>query len=228
MAPTNTVALRNMSLSAIGTRARISSPSEVSRENEVCQLWEEHVIDYLLSGTRWYFATAHRRLAVLATRDTIAHGTWEPTDPDPGWTFAYKAPEDMVRPRFLTNYERFDIGQYNDQRAIFCNQEDALFTYTKQVNNASFWEPQFRQAFIHSLAAHISQPLLGKPGRAEAQQELANNIILEARAIHANDSFQPLDKVPDWIAARGYSGSVSNPTEYVYPDAQLLAMTGLT
>lgn len=63
------VSLYNMACSAIGTKARISLPTEKSREAEICQLWYPTVRDTVLSAAHWSSARAVASLALLADRD---------------------------------------------------------------------------------------------------------------------------------------------------------------
>ena len=221
----DTVTIYNQALSALGTRARVSLPDEVSRENEVCSLWFEHVRQSVLSAARWHSATKSVRLAVKNERDfTVA---WTETDPAPGWRFTYTAPPDMLRPQFTSTYARFEPGTYNDDtRVIYTNEEDVILTYTFDNTAISLWDTPLRQAIIHALTAHIAIPLTGKKQLAANALERSNNLIVAARVASANDSYQPLDKLPDWLAARG-SAYGTPVTRYYYHDAELLSITGI-
>lgn len=86
----------NLACSAIGTRARIASPTENSREAEVCRDWYDLIRDRVLQMAPWPEATAWSRLALLQERDDTLD--WASTDPDPGFRYMYALPSDYIYP----------------------------------------------------------------------------------------------------------------------------------
>lgn len=213
----------NLALNAVGTRSNVSDPSEESREAEVCRLWFGTVRDQVLRAAPWHSAKAYARLAVLAERDTDED--WVAADPEPGFLFAYSAPSDMLYPRHLADYSRFVSGVYNGTtRAIFTQTESAILFYTLRQVNVSLWSPDLKMAIAQALAAYIAMPLHGKASRAAQAQQQANNLILSARETMANEDWNTLDVVPDWLAARGYAGTYPQ-TRYLYPYGPLISVT---
>lgn len=214
----------NLALNAVGTRDDVGAINEESREAEVCRLWYEKVRDQVLRAAYWNSAKSYKRLALAATRnDSIA---WTETDPEPGFRFAYYAPNDMLMPRYDSSYARFTTGVYNNQPAIMSNTEQLVLVYTMRQENVALWDAQLLMAIAYALAAHIAMPLHGKASRARQSAEQANGLIVEARIANANSENNQLDTIPEWIAARGYSGSITD-TRYYYPFGPMISLTEL-
>lgn len=197
------VSLYNMALNAVGTRDDVSAPNEVSREAEVCRLWFEPARNQVLRAAPWPCALAFARLAVLAERDESVN--WTPTDPNPGWHWAYAVPDDLLTPRFSSSYSPFDYGVYGSVRAVMSNEEAMILAYTKKQTIIPLWDAGLYMAVAYALAAYIAMPLTGKQSTAKRSEDQANALILSAREASANDSETFLDTVPDWISARGYA-----------------------
>ena len=212
----------NLALNAIGARSNISSPTENSREAEVCRLWYDSIRDQILSAAAWPEATRTAYLALVNERDSSAE--WVPANARPGYQFLYAAPIDCLRPQYLSGYERFHISATVDEStAIATTVEDAIFTYTSRLTNVARWSPDLQLAIVDGLAARICMPLSGKPGRAKVLADQANAMLYAARERAANASNETFEHVPDWISARGYSGSLSS-TRYIYPVGSLLTV----
>lgn len=217
------VGIFNLALSAVGSKSSISSPTERSREAEVCNLWYESVRDQVLHAAPWPATRASARLAVLAERDVA--DAWVASDPDPGYAFAYSAPSNMLRPRHLADFTRFILGvTTTNKRAIMTNTEDAILIYTKRQTNPNLWDSELHLAVVYALAAHIAMPLTAKLERAKYVEAQANNIITAARVAAANVDENQYESIPDWFAARGYAG-VAPLTRYVYEFGPLIQVT---
>lgn len=197
----------NLAMFQCGTRNDIAQVNEQSREAEVCRFLYDKVRDHVLRAAYWSCAKKHKRLALLATRDTTLD--WVEADPEPGYLFTYAAPDDFLFPRYLTTFERFTPGVTGDAHVIYSNVEEAVLAYTFRQENVALWDPNLFMAMGHALAAYACMPLNGKPSRAQFNAQQANNLILEARVANANSEDNQLDSIPPWIAARGYSGPQS-------------------
>lgn len=209
------VSIYNMALDVVGTRARVSLPSENSREAEVCRLWFGPVRDRILRAARWPSAKAWGRLALLKER--ADNTTWTDLDPEPGYQFAYAPPSDMLAPRYLAGYQSFNLSSYPGAKtAIMTNQEAALLCYTKRQEVISLWDVGLQMAVVWGLAAYISMPLHGKAARARNAIQEANNLLTTAREDAANTDVEMIESIPSWISVRGYGGTL-NSTRYFYP-----------
>src|SRR5690606_4166538 len=119
-----------------GARQSVSGVANDGRETEVCNLWYPILLDKVLRAAPWPSARMARRLGLIKEK---ADGTqWENGDPHPGYRFAYSYPEDMVRPRYLSNYAPFITGMLTaGTPAIMTNAEAPILIYTmrqKQQN----------------------------------------------------------------------------------------------
>jgi hypothetical protein len=213
------VQIFNLALNAVGARDNISSPSESSREAEVCSLWYEPVRDLVLAAAPWPEATEFAYLAQVGEVDD----EWTVGDPRPGYSYVYGAPVDMLHPRYLTDFSSFLMTAYSDNRkAIHTNTYQAIMAYTKRLEVISVWGPELQMSIVMGLAAFICTPLTGKPSRAKALETRANGIILSARENSANMSNESYEHIPDWITARGYNSTAT--TRYIYPQGSLLSV----
>lgn len=216
-------AIYNMALSAVGHKARVSIPTEVSRGAEICHLWYEKIRDTILRAAPWPSTRKMTTLSVLAERDFTLD--WAVGDPDDPWTYAYAVPSDYLYPRNMIDYSRFEMGRYDIHKAILSNYEDAVFSYTSKETSISLWDQGLQDSVIFGLAAAIAMPLTGKPQRAKDMLEKANSTILEARAMALNEqnNAPEWDAIPDWLAVRGVSPQTMY-SRYIYPNGPLLAL----
>lgn len=219
---TDEVGIYNLALSEVGAKSSVASTTEKSRAAELCNMWYQTVVEVVLRAAPWPSATGVKRLALLKERDDSK--AWAEGDPDPGWRYVYSTPSDMLRPRYLSTYDRFTVSLYNDSQAIMTSVEKAILIYTKRQLQVKAWDPQLKMAIVKALAAHIAMPLQGKPARAQKIAESANNIIMEARQAAANEDEALHESMPDWFIARGY-GYSTNYQRYVYPFGPLIQVT---
>lgn len=213
----------NLALDAAGSRHTISSPTEVSREAEVCNRWYPVIRDLVFRAAFWPNLSAYSRLALLAERD--ADAVWTDAAPDPGWRFVYSVPNGMIAPRYLSDFSRFILTSRSDNAAALATQtESAVLTYTKRVEDPDAWDTGLRAAIIYGLAANIVMPLQGKLERMRTALQIANESITQARANNANVAENQYDNIAPWHAARGFSGDTT-PSRFFYPYGPMLNVT---
>lgn len=217
------ITLFRLALSGIGMTRLPDSPNENHPGANECRLWFEPVRDYILRSAHWPSAKAVRRLGELAERADNAD--WVATDPLPGWRFMYQAPADLLAPRYISTWDRFETGVQDGKRVIYTDSEDAILIYTSQQDNLTLWDPSLFMATASALGAYICNGLTGKPQKAQAAMQQANAIILQARADAANEMQQVYDSVPEWIAARGYTGAILA-DRFIYPYGPMLIAPG--
>lgn len=220
---TSVVGIYNQALSIVGSSSVVADPNEPSREAETCTLWYQDVVDKVLEAAPWSSARAVFRLALKKKRDFTVD--WVASDPEPPWTYAYAYPSDMIRPRFLTDFARFALGQTDGARTVLSDAVTPMLVYTMRQNIVPAWEPGLRMAIIHALAAHICMPLSGGLKKAELALNQANQQILDARLVQANTDFDRLESVAEWHQARGFG--LSNQPKYFYPDGALFDLGSL-
>lgn len=215
--------LYNLAFSAAGGRRQMSSTTEVSREAELCNLWYPTVRDHIFRAAPWPSLRSSARLSVEVERDVDE--AWLATDPEPGWRFAYTAPVGMVRPRYLSDFSKFVMATRPDGSVgIMSQTENAVMTFTKRVEQPQAWDTDLYFSVVYGLAAFITRPLNGMPELAATNREIANGIITTARVNAANTDVNMYETIPDWIAARGYSGNAPS-TRFIYPSGSMLTVT---
>jgi hypothetical protein len=218
------VTVYNLALNAVGTRDNVSSPTENSREAEVCRLWYTSVRDQILASAPWPEATDIRYLSLITSADADGDEQWAYEDPRPGYSYVYALPTDCLRPQYLTSWERFLITSYgNNRRALHSNSYQAILAYTKRLEPVALWGAELQMAIVYGLAAHICMPLSGKPSRARMLVQSANDLVLAARESAANMSDEVHDTLPEWIRARGFSDGGSR-SRFAYPYGALLGL----
>lgn len=224
MTVSSEVNVYQLALDAVGTRSNISATTENSREAEICSRWYVTVRDHVFRTAFWPSLKKTRRLALLAERDDSAD--WVAADPDPHWKYAYSIPDDMAAARFLSTYSRFDLSWYNGaQVALQTDQEDAILFYSFKNENPGAWDDGLKMAIITALASQIARPLTGKRSLAADLARQANDFILAARVMAANEVSESYDSMPEWITARGYQ-DLAPSTRFMMPYSSLLSVTG--
>ncbi len=218
------VTLYNLALSAVGTRSRISSPTENSREAQICNQWYPVIRDSTLRAAHWSSA---RHIASLSLHAQTTEGAdWAEGDPEPPWLFRYNLPNDFLYPRWLTSYEAFELTQFKNVVKLLSNSEEPLLVYTKRQEVVPAWDVDLYQAVVMGLAGSIAMPLHGKPDRARNALEEANIAIMRARVQQANQNMNTLDAIPDWLTARGVTQSYEN-SQFIYQYGPLFSPTAL-
>jgi len=218
----NQTEIFNLALSAMGTRNRVSSPTEASTEARECLLWFDVVRKQVLCAAPFQEATGNSRLAVAAER---GGADWVATDPDPGWRFSYSTPADMLRPRHLATFESFILSTSSlNEKRLTTNTENAILTYTKDQPNIDMWSGALVNAMAYGLAAAICMKLGGKMDRVQLVAQQANNLLMAARTYSGNVDDYQLESLPPWLAARGVPTAQS--TRYIYPYGALFATAG--
>lgn len=219
---TDEVGIYNLALSVVGSTSSVSSPTEASREAEVCNLWYAPTVEKVLHAAQWPSARAVARLALVKERDFDKD--WVSDDPEPPWKYAYSYPSDMLRPRFMTNFARFTTGLRNGSSVILTDFEDAILVYTIRQFNVNLWDAGLKMAIVYALAAHIAMPLSGKLERARLAVGQANTFVMEARQAVANQDNEQLDHIPEWFEARGFGEYKTQ--KYIFPDGPTVSIAG--
>ncbi len=212
----------NLACSIVGTKSSIATEAEASKEAEECRLWYDLSRDAVMEAAHWPSTRAFSRLGLLAERNTSAD--WVLGDPEPGYKFAYSTPTKMLRPWYLTNFDRFTLGLHNDERvAVMTDTDEPILMYSRRQISVESWDAQLKLAIAHALASFIALKLTGKVARAKANQERANQIIGEARASAANAREDQYDSIPEWYQARGI-GIASPQRRFLYPYGALISV----
>lgn len=206
------VAIYNLALSACGSSATVSSPTERSREAALCNQWYAVVRDNVLAAAPW---PSVRKFARLARVAELGDGQWTGASPDPEFRFAYGVPADLLHPYHLQSFRPFTYGLIGNERRISSNEEAPILYYNSRQEEPSGWEQGLALAVIYALAFHLARPLTGRNSTQEVNATLASNYVEAAATRAANQYEQQKDALPDWLQARGYA--VSQTEKWFYP-----------
>jgi hypothetical protein len=218
------VTVYNLALSAVGTRARVSSPAEETREAQLCRQWYPLVRDMALRAAHWPSCRNVTSLSISA--EVSSSVEWAEGDPEPPWLFRYNLPNDFLFPRWLTSYENFELTQHNNILMMLSNAEEPILVYTKRQEIPAAWDVDLYNAIVMGLAGSIAMPLHGKADRARNALEEANMAILRARINQANQNVVTHDAVPDWLLARGVTQQTQF-SQFIYQYGPLFSASGL-
>jgi hypothetical protein len=217
------VSIFNLACSAIGTKAQISLPNEVSREAVLCNRWYEPVRDQILRAAPWQSCRSACLPALEATRDFDLD--WAVGDPEPPWTYRYAMPIDFLYPRYIDSLMPFVMGDQNGAPVMFTHETVPTFIYTKKQTVPPAWDADLYWAVVHGLAAYIAKPLSGKVSTARDELQIANMAILQAQVRNANLDTAEYDSMPDWLIARG-AVTTTTPSRFIYQNGPLLSLNG--
>ena len=198
------VAICNLALSRLGTKASIAALDEASTEARICNAHYADCRDTLLRDFDWNFA---RRVETLALRSE---------SPPTGWSFVYSLPNKCARfrgiwlgPRPTGAPADWALGGIadnggNDAVAIFTNQAEAEGLYTRIIENSALFSAGFTKALSWRLAEAIALPITTKDSIAELMARRAP--LKVAEAFDANEGITTTDQqVPDFLSVRGYT-----------------------
>lgn len=94
----------------------------------------------------------------------------------------------------------------NPITVILTNQSQAQAVYTVNQPSPDIWDSQFQAAMVASLAAYFVPALALNMALMGASAQSAERIIAQARAADGNEGVTVMDRIPDWIRARGGEG----------------------
>ena len=111
--------------------------------------------------------------------------------------------------------EALDTNNQGDQTTcLLTNQDQAVAVYGARVVIPGLWDPQFQTAMINSLAWRLTIPLSGDKALGKQCHDIAVEAITQARVTDGNVGSTTVNRIPDWLAIRGYAGDWSTvPTE---------------
>lgn len=211
---TTVLDIYNSALLACNGRGQVSDLNEASRERELCSRFYNLTRDTVQEAAYWPNCRAMQGLAVV----TLQAATWVEGAPPMQFYYAYALPADYLRAWHMADYTPFEIGydSVRDRTVLYSNTESAVLVYARRSDSVAEWTPGQKQSTIYGLAGHIAGALSGRSALIQANFQKANKYLDDARANTMNSENNFFDSLPDWIAARGNSISVS-PTRFFYP-----------
>jgi hypothetical protein len=216
---TTVLGIYNAALSAVRAKGRLSSITDESREREECDFWYPLVRNRVQEAAFWPGSRRTARLALLQERDfTVA---WADGDPETQFKYSYALPSDYLRAWHLINYEQFSISfdATRTRNVLSTNASPALLIYGAVQENPVFWSPGQQQATIYALAAAIAGPISGQNSLQDINYNLADQMIMAARADTQMGVSLQVETLPPALAIRGYTDYKE--TRYYYPYGML-------
>lgn len=204
------ITIWNRALARLGDGANVSSPTENSRQAELCRQFYDSSRRSVLQMRDWSFASLNRPLSLAAAAPA-----------DPQWQTVYDYPADAIHvwavfetPEPGTQhtasarlsgdpiYEHNEIAPNTDfctgvgdngEQVIYTNIEKASARFTVDVVDIGRWSPVFETALTWFLASEIAGPLIqGESGRTESRSML-NEFNLYMNSAATRDANQHRD-----------------------------------
>lgn len=204
--PYTLVQLYNAALSNIGTRSRIASTSEGSKEANALNAVYEDVRDELLSQYAWNFATVREALEEQGVAE-------EPDDFD----YVYARPTNCLKFLAVVPPGQDAVAQVpyalrlveDDTTpapvlvdAILTSIDDAVGVFVTRITDVDRMRPHFRRALSWRLAAAVALNLTAPPVAAAAARIAAQQFEV-AVTIDAQEGLTKRDEaLAPWTAAR--------------------------
>jgi hypothetical protein len=90
----------------------------------------------------------------------------------------------------------------NPLNVILANQSQAIAVYTVNQPNPQIWDSLFQAAMVASLAAYLTPALSLNIQLMQAQVQVAERAIMQARVRDGDEGVTSMDHIPDWMTAR--------------------------
>jgi len=210
------VDLCNIAISYCGTRSKIASLTEGSKEANACQTHLHQARVTSLRAFDWNFARITAKLAQISipipTGQTVA-----PTSNVRRWRYEYAVPVDCLRirrlgdrPVLISPVAWFELAMDKDAlgnpiSVVYTNDPIANLVYTADVQDPNRWDAGFFDAVSYGLAHRICYEITGKEERVKPLLDLWQGSLWTAAAQSANENPSPMTTwVPEGLQARGY------------------------
>lgn len=151
----------NRALDSVGS-ANVSSPTDGSREANVCSGWYTLIKDSVLEEAEWGFAERNQTLALVSGSSDTPYSD--------EFTYAYAYPADCLIANSILNTGsalakdqipfKLQTNATLDVIYILTNEEDAVLLYTASTESfTTMRSSHLRLALIYKLGAQIATPL---------------------------------------------------------------------
>lgn len=125
----------------------------------------------------------------------------------------FSVPSYVPVPLYASQAQKFIVGTDfdlagNECTTISTNQNQAIGTWNRRVENPGLWDASFKQAMIDSLAVRLALPVTGDralAGMIKGWASSAMGSINVARANDGNEGLTQDNHVPDWLVVRGFA-----------------------
>lgn len=136
------VEIANLALMALGANP-ISSFNEDSKESILINNIWAITRRSLLRQNIWNFAVRRASLPRISA------------PPHHQYSYAFQLPNDFIR--FAQAHTNFNYRIENDK--LLCNEESINVSYVADIQDTTFWSPDFTELFASKLAAELAYPI---------------------------------------------------------------------
>jgi hypothetical protein len=183
----------NIALLRAGCTETIDSLAESTEEAEAANVHYGPARDALLEEFSWPFATRRATLALSTETRT-------------GWDYVYDLPGDCLAPRSIVGEFRtpgegeeipfaVELSDDGSTKLLLTDQENAVLSYTSQVESVGLFSPLFVDALAWRLASEFALALPVKPQVGMAMKQGYEAALLRAGASMLRQSKE--DAAPD-------------------------------
>ncbi|MFT3708038.1 MAG: hypothetical protein QM817_10315 [Archangium sp.] len=188
----------NLALGLVGQKQVIDNLNEKSVEARTAKQYFASTRNELLTSWDWRFCRKTKALALSS--ETRA-----------GWAYAYVAPADMLKPRFIWSGDRnpgagdkipfdWELNDANTGHLILTDQSQAVLVYTVELATVALWPALFTKAVAAQLAVYFAPSIPVKPQLMPMLQQGAQLALRVAAAAEGNAATR--DPEPDSESVR--------------------------
>lgn len=206
--------LFNQALSAVGSEPNVTDPDASTKATALLQLWYPVARHSVFTAAHWPSLRATQRLSLASVRNESL--PWAASDPAPGFMYSYAVPSNMLQPQYMEDFSRFQLGRIGNEKLIFSNTAQAIFTYTFDDPVPVKWEPDLYRCVVWVLAACINMGKNGKMALTQKLEQQVQMLISEAAENAANGDDTYFDTPPSFYANTGFHLPI-HPERFYYP-----------
>ena len=149
------------------------------------------VLEAMLAGHPWNFATAYATLAAISPKPADVFD----------YEFVFQLPADCLRVSD-TNLGGYEDWEEIEGRRIACNVSELKIKYIKNVADVSKYSASFVNALSWALTADIAYPLTQSTAQQDSADSRAKLFLATARSFDAQVGSVRRVKSEDWLDAR--------------------------
>lgn len=195
------VQICNLALGHTGSKSVIEDLDEKSPQAKICKQFYDPARMQVLEAYDWDFA--RRRRALALHNDAPPAGIW---------TWRYQYPADCLKFREIENPSRefatdaipfkVEASVDGESMSILTDMDRATGIYTFDQKVAAMFSWTFVQAFSLYLGGLICPQLTGQKDRTDYLIKRANDVIVTAATLNANENVDSKPRDTAWIRYR--------------------------
>ncbi|MCY1396705.1 hypothetical protein D9M71_116870 [compost metagenome] len=190
----------NIALARVAVTQPIASFTERSKAAEQCALFYAPMRELVLRDFPWPFAESIVALADIGT-------------PAPGWAYRYRYPADcamlreIVRPGQRVELRSdmrtpFKVGYDVGGRVVHTDQPEALARFTFNVEDPTYFDSLFVDAFAWKIACEVAVPLTSKAEFRQMAEQQYSMALTRAEAQAFEESQDDPEPESEFVTVR--------------------------